>query len=150
LGVPPFHQDPIMIPVTDTLRFDDSEIHERFVRAGGPGGQNINRDATAVELRLDLRTSSLPSDLKARLLALAGRRVTTDDVLVVVGRASRSQAQNRQAARDQLVALLKRAAKSPKKRTATKLSRATRQKRLVAKERRSAVKHARKTRDESE
>jgi len=139
-----------MVPVTDTLRLDDSEIQERFVRAGGPAGQNANRDATAVELRLDLRTSSLPSDVKARLLVLAGRHATTDDVLVVVGRASRSQAQNRQAARDELVALLKRAARSPKKRNATKLSRATRQKRLVAKQRRSEVKCARRRRVETE
>ena len=92
---------------------DEREVTERFVRSTGPGGQNLNRDATAVELRLDIGRSSLPRDVQARLIALAGRHITTGGVLVVVGRAHRSQAENRDAARARLVALLKRAAKPP-------------------------------------
>jgi len=137
-----------MIQVTDTITLDDREIHERFVRATGPGGQNVNKDATAVDLRIDIGRSSLPSDVKERLTALAGRHVTTDGVLVVVSRAHRSQAQNREAAHARLVALLKRAAKPPKKRKATKPSPARRQERLVSKHRQSAVKRSRSRRDE--
>src|ERR1700694_5858153 len=109
-----------MIQVTDTIVLDDREIKERFVRATGPSGQNVNKDATAVELRVDIGRSSLPPDLKERLIALAGRHVTTEGMLVVVSRVYRSQAQNRDAARARLVTLLKRAAKPAKKRKATK------------------------------
>ena len=137
-----------MIQVTDTIALDDREIHERFVRATGPGGQNVNKDATAVELRIDIGRSSLPSDVKERLTALAGRHLTTDGVLVVVSRVHRSQAQNREAAHARLVALLKRAARPPKKRKATKPSPATREERLVSKHRQSAVKRSRSRRDE--
>lgn len=137
-----------MIPITDTIVFDDREIKERFVRATGPGGQNVNKDATAVELRVDIGRSSLPPDLKERLIALAGRHVTTDGVLVVVSRVYRSQAQNRDAARARLVALLKRAAKPPKKRKATKPRAAAREERLVSKKRQSAVKRSRSGREE--
>lgn len=137
-----------MIHITDTIALDDGEIKERFVRSMGSGGQNVNKEATAVELRVDIRKSSLPSDLKERLVALAGRHVTTDGVLVVVSRAHRSQTQNRDAARNRLVALLKRAAKVPKKRKATKPRKAARERRLVAKERHSVVKRSRSGRDE--
>ncbi len=126
-----------MIQVTNTVVLDEREVTERFVRSTGPGGQNLNRDATAVELRLDIGRSSLPRDVQARLIALAGRHVTTDGVLVVVGRVHRSQAENRDVARARLVALLKRAATPPKKRKATKPSAGERQRRLVSKERRS-------------
>jgi len=87
-----------MIRVTDTIALQAREVKERFVRASGPGGQNLNKDATGVELRFDVRKSSLSPDLKDRLIALAGRHVTTDGVLLVVARASRSQVQNREAA----------------------------------------------------
>jgi ribosome-associated protein len=137
-----------MIQVTDTIILNDREIDERFVRATGPGGQNVNKDATAVELRIDIGKSLLPPDVKERLIALGGRRVTTDGVLVVVSRALRSQAQNRDAARAQLVALLKRAAKAPKKRIATKPGSTAREERLVSKERQSAVKRFRSKGDE--
>lgn len=137
-----------MIQVTDTISLNDREINERFVRATGPGGQNVNKDATAVELRIDIGKSSLPPDVKERLIALGGRRVTTDGVLVVVSRAHRLQTQNRDAARAQLVALLKRAAKAPKKRIATKPGSAAREERLVSKERQSAVKRSRSKEDE--
>jgi ribosome-associated protein len=137
-----------MLHITDTIALDDRDIKERFVRATGPGGQNIDKDATAVELRVDLGRSPLPSDLKQRLTALAGRHVTTDGVLVVVSRVRRSQAQNRDAARARLVALLTRAARPPKKRTATRPGPAAREKRLVSKKRHSAVKRARSGRAE--
>jgi ribosome-associated protein len=137
-----------MIEVTDTIVLDDREIKERFVRATGPGGQNVNKVATAVELRVDIGRSSLPPDLKERLIGLGRRHVTTDGVPVVVNRVHRSQAQNRDAARGRLVALLKRAAKPPKKRKATKPGPAARENRLVSKERQSAVKRSRSARDE--
>ena len=132
-----------MIQVTDTIGLDNREIKERFVRATGPGGQNVNKEATAVELRVDIGRSSLPPDVKKRLIALAGRHVTTDGVLVIVSRALRSQAQNRDAAHARLVALLKRAAKPPAKRKATKPGRAVREERLLSKHRQSATKRSR-------
>ena len=137
-----------MIRVTDTIVLDDREINERFVRATGPGGQNVNKVATAVELRVDIPRSSLPPDVKERLIALAGRHVTTDGVLVLVSRVHRSQAQNRGAAHDRLVALLKRAAKPPAKRKPTTPRAAARENRLIAKKRKGAVKRSRSRRDE--
>lgn len=137
-----------MIRVTDTIVLDDREVNERFVRAAGPGGQNVNKVATAVELRVDIPTSSLPPDVKERLITLAGRHVTTDGVLVLVSRVHRSQAQNRDAARDRLVALLKRAAKPPAKRKPTTPRAAARESRLIAKKRHGAVKRSRNRRDE--
>jgi ribosome-associated protein len=137
-----------MIHITDTIVLNEREIRERFVRATGPGGQNIDKDATAVELRVDIGRSSLPSELKERLIAIAGRHVTTDGVLMVVSRAHRSQAQNRDAARARLLSLLERAAKPPKKRKATKPRAAAREERLVSKKRHSAVKRSRSGRDE--
>src|SRR5712671_738303 len=104
-----------MIRVTDAIVLDDRDLKERFVRATGPGGQNVNKVATAVELRLDINKSSLPPDVKERLIALGGRQVTSDGVLLIDSRVHRSQKQNRDAARLRLVKLLKRAAKPPKK-----------------------------------
>ena len=132
-----------MIRVTEVIMLDDREIEERFVRASGPGGQNVNKEATAVELRFDIRASSLPPDVKDRLTALAGRGVTTDGVLVVVSRVHRSQTRNRDAARGRLVALLRRAARPPKKRRPTKPRAAVREKRLASKKLRAVVKQSR-------
>jgi ribosome-associated protein len=135
-----------MIRINDVLAFDEHEIAERFVRATGPHGQNVNRDATAVELRIDLSTSSLPVDVKERLRAVAGRHVTSHDVLVVVSRGFRSQVKNREAARARLVALLDRAANPRRQRTATEPPPAERNQRLERKHRRSAVKGTRNPR----
>jgi ribosome-associated protein len=132
-----------MLRVTDSITLGDHEVEERFVRAMGPGGQNVRNEETAVELRLDVGGSSLPADVQDRLLQLAGRAVTTEGVLVVVSRAHRSQAENRKAARVRLVALLRRAAKPPTTRRLTKPRRAVREERLAAKKRRGTVKLSR-------
>jgi ribosome-associated protein len=136
-----------MIHVTDTILLDEREVAERFVRATGPRGQNANKDATAVELRLDLGTSTLPVDLKARVRAAAGRHVTKDDVLIVVGRVFRSQRENRDAAHAQLLAILQRAANPRRSRTTTPPSAAS-DHRLEVKHFRAAVKQARGRRGE--
>ena len=129
-----------MIRITDTIYLDEREIDERFVRASGPGGQNVNKVATAVELRFDVGASSLPHDVKARVIALAGSRMTTEGVLVLDSREHRTQAQNREAARARLVAMIQQAAVRPKRRTPTKPKRAARERRLTAKKRRAEVK----------
>jgi ribosome-associated protein len=129
-----------MIAITDTITIDERDLDERFVRASGPGGQNVNKVATAVELRFDIDASSLPPEVKARLLTLAGKRATAGGVLLIDSREHRTQAQNREAARARLVALIQRAARRPKARRPTRPGAAARERRLATKKRRGDVK----------
>ena len=138
-----------MIRINEDLAIDDGEVEERFVRSSGPGGQNVNKVATAVELRFDVRASSLPAAVKDRLLALAAGRVTADGVLLIDSREHRTQARNREAARERLLELIARAARPPRHRKATRPRPAAREKRLDAKKRRGEVKALRR-RDHSD
>ena len=130
--------------VTDTIAIDEREIDERFVRASGPGGQNVNKVSTAVELRFDVRASSLPSDVKERLLTVAGNRLTADGVLLIDSREHRTQARNREAARQRLMDLVAQAAKKPRRRKPTKPRPGAREKRLESKKLRGQLKELRR------
>jgi ribosome-associated protein len=129
-----------VIRISHTLALADNEVDERFVRASGPGGQNVNKVATAVELRFDVRASSLPDEVKERLIALAGNRLTSDGILQIDSREHRTQARNREAALGRLVSIIQQAARRPKRRRKTKPTKASREQRLAAKKRRSTVK----------
>ena len=129
-----------MTPINSPLAPHAREIEERFVRASGPGGQHVNKVATAVELRFDVGASSLPREVKARLAALAGSRMTTEGVLVIDSREHRTQVQNREAARARLAALIQQAAVRPRTRRPTKPGRAAKERRLTAKKLRANVK----------
>jgi ribosome-associated protein len=138
-----------MIRITDTLSIDERAIEERFVRASGPGGQNVNKVSTAVQLRFDVSGSSLPGEIRTRLETLAGSRMTTEGVLVIDAREHRTQAQNREAARERLIALIEQASRRPKKRRPTRPGRAAKERRLTSKKKRGEVKAGRgQTRDE--
>jgi ribosome-associated protein len=136
----------MLIPINCYLFLDESEIEESFVRASGPGGQNVNKVSTAVQLRFDLSGSrSLPEDVRERLARLAGRRLTRDGVIVLIAQRYRTQERNRQDALGRLVALIRRAAEPPTPRRPTKPSRAAKRRRLEAKSRRAAIKELRRT-----
>jgi ribosome-associated protein len=136
-----------MLRVTSTIAIDPSELMETFVRASGPGGQNVNKVSTAVQLKFDVRRSpSLPGDVKERLERLAGRRLTADGVLVITAARFRTQARNRQDARERLIELIRESTEAPAPRRATRPSRAVRQRRQQDKRHRSALKSLRRGR----
>jgi ribosome-associated protein len=133
-----------MIRVTDSISLNEDEIEESFVRSSGPGGQNVNKLSTAVQLRFDVRHSpSLPNDVAIRLMKLAGKRLTKDGVIVIIAQTNRTQERNRAEARERLVDLIREASVKPVKRVATKPTKASKTKRLEGKKHRSDVKDKR-------
>jgi ribosome-associated protein len=129
-----------MLQVTPAVALDDHEFEERFVRASGPGGQHVNKVATAVELRFNIAASSLPDDVKTRLVKLAGTRLTTEGLLVIDSREHRSQLKNRDAARQRLADLIRKALVRPRVRRATKPKKSATEKRLKTKKLRAETK----------
>ena len=137
-----------MIQITPSIQIGDEEVDLVYIRSPGPGGQNVNKVSSAVQLRFNLLGSpSLPDEVKQRLMGLAGRRVTSQGVLIIEARQYRSQEQNRQAALERLVRLIQQASEPPKPRFRTKPTRAANLRRLESKRKRAEIKRMRKNRE---
>ncbi|MXQ11059.1 alternative ribosome rescue aminoacyl-tRNA hydrolase ArfB [Microvirga makkahensis] len=133
-----------MIQVTNSIALDEAEVQESFIRASGPGGQNVNKVESAVQLRFDVRNSpSLPEDVKARLERAAGKRLTNEGVLIITAQRFRTQERNREDAVNRLVELIRQATERPKPRRPTRPTLASKKRRLEAKGRRSEIKKGR-------
>ena len=132
-----------MIAITPSIHIDERELTFEYIRASGPGGQNVNKVATAVQLRFDVGASALPEDVKVRLIHLAGKRVTMDGILVIEAKQYRTQEQNREDAVWRLTELVRKSAVKPKKRTKTKPTLASKEKRLRSKKVRGEIKRLR-------
>ena len=132
-----------MLEITPSLKIDESELQFDYVRASGPGGQNVNKVATAVQLRFDLKNSSLPQDVKTRLAHLAGKRMTGDNVLLIEAKRFRTQEQNREDAIQRFVELIRKSLVRPKARRKTKPTKASKESRLKEKKRKGEIKRLR-------
>ncbi len=133
-----------MAKITDKIHLDENEIEWHFIRSSGPGGQNVNKVATAAQLRFNIKkTPSLPEEVKSRLMAVVGNRVNTEGELIITGRRFRTQKQNRADALSRLVHFITLASRSPKKRKKTKPSKAAKEKRLTSKRKQSQKKRLR-------
>jgi ribosome-associated protein len=138
-----------MIRVTGTITIDEDEIHQQFIRSSGPGGQNVNKVATAVQLRFDVvHSPSLPEDVRERLTRLAGKRMNREGYLIIDARRFRTQEQNRQDSVARLVDLIRQAAQKPKTRKRTKPTLGSKERRLESKHRRGKIKHLRRAEPE--
>lgn len=134
-----------MIQISPSIQINENELRFDYIRASGPGGQNVNKVATAVQLRFDVSASSLPEGIRSRLIHLAGKRITSDGVLLIEAKQFRTQEQNREDAIQRFVGLIRKATVKPKPRRKTKPTKASKEKRLQSKKQRGEIKKSRQS-----